>query len=882
MSCTTLSRCLVPPTRSPRAPGRPLRLLARGALACACLLGVLRGPSLAAEAPALAAEAQAAPAPFDGPVQHARVSPVDYLHLRLECHFDWTDESVTGRVAHFFKSRVDGLCTITLDAVDLTVIEATDLDNRPLVTRVTPEHIEVDLPAPLATGASGAVFVRYRAQPRKGLYFVQPDPHYPERPRQVWTQGEPHEARHWYPCFDAPSERLTSEMIATVPYPLMAISNGLLKQVKEFDHGDHIDRLYHWVCEVNHVNYLISLVVGEYETIEDRWEGITIESHHYPGDRRRAELSFLQTGDMMQFFSERFGRYPYDAYRQTVVHDFHWGGMENIMATTLSDRTLHDEQHEPDTSSRGLVAHELAHQWFGNYVTCRDWSHIWLNESFATFCEALYDEAYLGQPDAQMVRLAQARAYTGEAQRYHRPLVCCTYRDPEDMFDTHSYEKGARVVEMLRRHLGDEAFFRGLRHYLVEHRWQSVETDQLRRALEEATGVALGRFFDDWVLRPGHPVVTARQRHDAGNGTLELEIEQRQDGAPYRLPLEIAIHTGVGEPILQKVVVQDRRHTITIPCPVAPRFVRLDRNSTLLWQLTHDQPRSAWLAQLVDDPDVLGRVFAAEELGRQAAASGDEEVVGRLAAALAAEPFWGVRREIAAALGASGRAGAVAALATCLADEPDSRVRTAAAKALGKLGNPKALTSLAQAFAGDGSDWVREAALRSHHELAAGETVALARAALEVASHAERVRVAGVEILERERHLASLGALRALAAPGAPRRARLRALEALGRLGSGDADTLAALCAQVDDPHTPTRRKVLEALGELGGDRAREALTERRGRERDPDTIEALESALARMERPDSVEKLGAELEELRRRQRALEEQLEELGRRPR
>ncbi|MEM7165034.1 MAG: M1 family aminopeptidase [Planctomycetota bacterium] len=825
------------------------------------------------------APAQELAAPFNGAVNYPRARTVDHDHLRIEVEqLNWEEQSVVGRTTHFFKALNDDVKMITLDAIDMTVLATTDGRNGAELThRVFDDRVEVDLPKPLAVGELGIVQVRYKAYPKKGLYFVSPDPNYPDRPQQAWTQGEPHESRHWYPCFDSPMERVSSEVIATVRYPLQVISNGILKQVKEHDHGDHVDRTYHWVFEAKHVNYLITMVVGVYEKIEETWEGIPIVGYHYPGDRDRAELSYFLTSDMMEFFSARFGRYPYDLYQQVVVRDFHWGGMENTTATTLTDRTLHTENDEPNTSSHDLVAHELAHQWFGNLVTCRDWAHIWLNESFATFCETIYAEAAFGQDEAQMRRLGQARSYFREDKNdYRRPLCCNTYTDPNNMFDSHSYPKGARIIEMLRKKLGEETLYRGLKQYLRKFRNQSVETEQLRVQLEEVTGVALARFFDQWIYRGGHPELRVRQEYDSTRKTLTLDVEQTQAvnrlTPMYHLDAEVAIFLPEAEgPQIEAVSISRKKHSFTFNVSERPTFVRFDRTGTLLMKLDHRKATREWIAQLTSDPDVLGRVFAAEELGRKLRVTGDRTSGEALVAALQREQFWGVRNEIAKALGKGGGEDSARALERLLSSDSDSRVRATAADSLGALRLQSAAPALATAFRGDPNDWVRKAALGGHYKVDGKATVPLALEGLGIASHRGRVRKQAMDVLEDEEHTDAIDRILELAKPGAPRAARTHALEVVGRMGKGNDKVRAALLAQIDDPHNWTRQFVFQALGHIGGADVKAALEQRRESVKRDYLKKALEEAIERINKPDSVEKLSEEVERLKRRVREME-----------
>ncbi|MFQ5653608.1 MAG: M1 family metallopeptidase, partial [Planctomycetota bacterium] len=543
-------------------------------------------------------------APFDGPVHHPRIMPADFMNIRLELAFDWERESIQGRATHTLRVLQDGLRTLTLDAVRMTFTAVRDGEGRSLEHRAFDDRIEINLPNPAGAGDEIEITIAYQCVPEKGIYFVSPDPRYPDRPRQVWSQGEAEESRHWYPCFDSPAERVSSEVIATVPEPLEVLSNGVLRSVRE--NPDDGTRTFHWVQERAHVNYLITVVAGVYEKLEDSWDGIPVTSWHYRGDGERARRSFLLTADMMECFSSLFGPYPWSKYDQIVVRDFLWGGMENTTATTLTDRTLHEAEDEPSTSSRGLVAHELAHQWFGDLVTCRDWADLWLNESFATFCATLYTEHHLGRPEAQMERLDQKASYLSEdRESYRRPLSCRTYRDPEVMFDRHSYPKGARILQMLRHMLGDEPFFAGVREYLRRHAFLSVESAQLRRALEDHTGEPLAWFFDQWIRHGGHPELRVRKSYDPETGILTLDVEQTQQvdhlTPLFRLPVEVGIY-GEGEQVVVKEIeVRHAQGTFTFQVPFRPSFVRFDRSSVLLMELDLEKPRGEWIEQLRRD-----------------------------------------------------------------------------------------------------------------------------------------------------------------------------------------------------------------------------------------------------------------------------------------
>jgi aminopeptidase N len=821
-------------------------------------------------------------APFDGPVRFARVSPVDFLHLRAELRPDFSSRSVEGRVTHRMRARSELVGMLILDAVSMTVSEINADAAQSVTHRVFDDRIEIDLDPPLARDEEFEIVIAYRCRPRKGVYFIDSSEVYPDRPRQIWTQGETEETRHYIPCFDAPSERLTTELLITVPSDMDVLSNGL--RISDDDHGDGT-RTVHWRQDEPHVSYLISFAAGRYEKLVDSWDGIPISSWHYPGDAERARVSFGETAAMMEFFSAAFGRYPWPKYDQVVVRDFVAGGMENTTATTLTDNTLHEASDVPFESSRGLVAHELAHQWFGDLVTCRDWADVWLNESFATFCEALYVEHAHGRDEAQMVRSSQARAYLGENRRYRRPISCRTYRASNDVFDSHSYAKGGRVLEMLRDRLGDEIFRRAVRAYLTTHAHQSVDARQFERALEEASGESLGAFFEQWIHRGGHPKFTVGESYDADRHRLTLRVAQTQTvdrvTPLFRAPVEIGIHFSGGEEQVERIEVSKAEESFTFVVPTRPSFVRFDRRGVILMELEHEKNSAAWIEQLARDPDVLGRIAAAERLGALVADRDDDGSRAALLDRLALEPFWGVRREIVEALGRGRGPEIEGALARVLADPgADPRVRAAAARALASMSGSgeSSLVVLERAFREDSSDPVKEAVLRSYYRASSSAPLALAREALDRPSSRDRIRRAALDILVERDDALSIARILEILGSTITAEFRMQVVRSAARLGARRPQLVdEALARHVADPLVRVRRVVYRALGDLKTQRAREALASRRGEEVDEESKKALSEAIAAADRPSTEDEIGRRIEDLQRRDEELDRRLREL-----
>ncbi|MBI4466379.1 MAG: M1 family metallopeptidase, partial [Acidobacteria bacterium] len=441
--------------------------LRRSVLLIALLLVALTG-LLAMQSPA-----QKLRPPFGDPraAPHwPRSRTYDLEHIKVELSFDWEKKEVAGTATLTLAPLADGLVRVTLDAAEMSVEQVGLANGQKLDFAADGDQVTILLDRAYAAGELVTFSLRYRTRPRKGLYFVLPDAAYPNRPRQIWTQGESDYNHYWIPLYDFPNDKATSEMIATVPAEMTAISNGRLVEVREDRAAG--TKTFHWREEVLHVTYLISLVVGRLDQHSQTVEGLSLDTYVPPGtDKAPVGRSFEQTGAMVRFFGDYIGiPYPYEKYAQTTVEEFLWGGMENVSATTLYADTLHDEAAAPNWTSEGLVAHELVHQWWGDLLTCRDWSHIWLNEAFATFFTNLWYEQHYGRDEYDYRRWEDARDYFKEdREEYRRPIVMPVYVSHDDLFDSHSYPKGGLVLSMLRALLGDDEFQGAIRHYGKKH-----------------------------------------------------------------------------------------------------------------------------------------------------------------------------------------------------------------------------------------------------------------------------------------------------------------------------------------------------------------------------------------------------------------------------
>ena len=447
-------------------------------------------------------------------------------HIFLDLTLDIPNQSFTGTCTITLTPVRSGIKQLILDAVDLNI-------NSVFIKEVSQpfdydkETLTINLLQPTQEDAI-AISINYGVEnPQRGLYFIAPDEHYPDKPTQVWTQGEDEDSRFWFPCFDYPGQLATSEIKVKVPNNFMAISNG--KLISQETLGE--ETVYHWLQEQIHPTYLMTLAVGEFSEIKDQWKDIPVNYYVEKGKEEEAKLSMGKTPQMIDYFSSKFGYdYPFPKYAQACVSDFIFGGMENTSTTLLTDRCLLDEKAVKDkTFTESLVAHELAHQWFGDLVVIKHWSHAWIKEGMASYSEVFWTENEYGKDDAAYYLLNEARSYLDEdSSRYRRPIVTNVYREAIELYDRHLYEKGACVYHMIRGILGEELFDKAIHKFVNDNAHKTVETVDLLRAIETATGYNLLFLFDQYVFRGGHPDYKISYSWDNDNNLAKLTVTQTQ------------------------------------------------------------------------------------------------------------------------------------------------------------------------------------------------------------------------------------------------------------------------------------------------------------------------------------------------------------------
>ena len=603
----------------------------------------------------------------------------DQQNVKLNLKFSFDKKEVYG-VEHFtFYPLMNGFQKLVLHSKTTKVSEIT-LDGKKLNFTEDGMFLNVYLDKKYGIGDKITIVIKYTADPTAGMFFFEPTKETPQIPYEIWTQGEDTLNRYWYPAYDLPDDKLTSEIIATVPDTLEAISNGILKSVTE----NPVDntKTYDWKMEQPHSSYLTTLIVGDYQTIKEDVRGIELDYNVPKNWADKVDYFYGNSGDMINFYSDYLIPYPYERYAQTTVQDFSWGGMENVTSTTLNRRLLHDQSAEPNYNSEGLIAHEMAHEWFGDYVTCKTFKQIWLNEGFATYMTDLWTEHEYGENEFRYLRYNENQTYFNDelkAQPLDSLTIDTSIGVPCELQGDKAYEKGAAVLNLLRFYLGDKAFENGLRYYLKEFKNKAVTTTNFESAMSHSTGRNLTQFFSQWVYGGGFPVFDVEYHWDEPTKSLLLTVRQVQKFLPavklFHTPLLVEITSRSGTS-LDTIDIHKRLQHFSLLCDSKPYMVRFNKYDWVLCKVNIEKPFDQWVYQLLYDNDVVGRITAAQQLANFGLKS-----IPYLKEALIRDKYYGVRIQIVKSLKQIGGEDVLQPLKLA-ANDFDGRVRVAAVNAL--------------------------------------------------------------------------------------------------------------------------------------------------------------------------------------------------------
>ena len=646
----------------------------------------------------------------------------DLVHTKLDVRFDYKKRFMYGKEWVTLKPHAYPTDSLRLDAKGMdikTVAVVTNGKNVPLTFRYDSLSLAIRLNKSYAAGENYTIYIDYTAKPdqlkvkgsqaisdAKGLYFINPDSTEKGKPVQIWTQGETESSSAWFPTIDKPNQKTTDEISLTVPAKYVTLSNGKLITQKNNGDGTRTDT---WKMDLPHAPYLFMMAVGNFSIYRDKWRDKEVSYYLEPAYAPYAKDIFGFTPEVMEFYSQKLGvDYPWNKYAQIVVRDYVSGAMENTTATLHGEYvqgTARDFLDRYYDAGRSTIVHELFHQWFGDYVTAESWSNLTVNESFADFSETLWAEHKYGKDAGDAHSNEALQNYLNTPDAAAKNLVRFHYHDKEDVFDVVSYQKGGRILNMLRNYLGEDAFFKGLNTYLKSNAFKTGEAQQLRLALEDASGKDLNWFFNQWYYGAGHPVLAIDYQWDEATKTQTVYLKQTQEGNAFTLPMAVDLYAG-GKKIRQQVWMRHKSDTLTFRLASRPNLVNVDADKILLAQKTDNKTMEEYAFQYANAPLYLDRLEALTAATKQQSEKAGQTI---LLTALK-DKYYELQISAIKAINLKNEAILAAAqpvLVSLAQTDPNTLVRAAALNALAKLKVPgnlalfkEALTSQSYAIEG--------------------------------------------------------------------------------------------------------------------------------------------------------------------------------------
>lgn len=833
-------------------------------------------------------------APKGTPARYRPDLALEPRHLAAELVLDHAAQSVTGSVTTTFVARRSDQRSLVLNAVDFSEVHVADLEGHACEWSYDGEQIAVTYAQAPAQGQERRLKVSYQVvNPLNGIHFSSR-----EGTRYLCTDHETERARYWLPCVDHPAARTTLELTLRAEGGFKILANGLLQGEESHDDGT---KTWRWALDYPCPSYLICIAGGELVRAEGGVhvtpDGREVEVAAFappPYTPEQLERSFGKTKDMIDWLSAKLDApFPFPKYYQVAIPGI-GGAMENISLVTWDDAFVLDEvlEREWGPLAERINVHELAHSYFGDAIVMEDFAHAWLKESWATYVETLWVEDHESRDEFLLVLDEDAEAYMGEVDdRYARPIVTRSYQSAWDLFDDHLYPGGAWRLHMLRKRLGEGPFWQGVRAYVARYSRRLVETSDFRRCLEEAGGVSLSRFFDEWVHSPGYPRLEVAFDHDAERGEVRLEFEQKQvDRAKgigtFSFPLVIDLERAPGEWTRHRVQIERAREALVIPVKGRPLQVVIDPESDVLKRLIFD-PGKDLLERSLGEGPLPARLHAARTLAK----SGRRVAIQAVEKAFQSEESWGVRRAMAKALAKAKTQYAIDALARLLVKEEEPRVQFALAAACGKFRDPALAAALREHLARP--DLAYRARGEAYAALGAQRTLgesAEDRALLEEGAqdkswwgHVRRGALIGLARSRDPRALALVAERFRRPEVDQVRRAILSPWAAATSFGDSSArlQALERLNDLTRDPIYGVRKAVaaaLVALGERRGVSALESIGPTLTHQDRPDLERKRKRLLRKTDSAKEAKALQKRVDELEAKQRKLERRLESLG----
>ena len=550
----------------------------------------------------------------------------DLINTRLDLSFDWDSAYVHGKATIQAKPYFYATDQLLLNANGFRINNVSlvnSYDKKPLLYTYDGKILSITLDKVYNNDQNYTVFIDYVAMPNKlkigedisssgdrGMYFINLDGKEKNKPKQIWTQGETECNSNWFPTINDTQEKMTQELNITVPNDFVSLSNGTLEFSTLNGDGTRTDS---WRQEQVHSTYLTMLAVGNFTITKDKWRNKEVNYYTEPAYASTAKLVFGNTPQMMEFFSVKLGvDYPWDKYSQIVVRDFVSGAMENTSATVFYEGLNMSEGQYIDQNQDDIISHELFHHWFGDLVTAESWANLPLNESFATYAEYLWDEFKNGRDQADFKGFQDLSAYIGNKSIENLDVIRFDYADREHMFDEISYQKGGRILHMLRKTVGDAAFFKALNLYLTRNAYKSAEIHDLRLVFEEVTGTDMNWFFNQWFLSSGHPVLDIQNAFDPERKEVSVTIRQNQDLSKtplYRIPLAIDIYFN-GKVERKEIVLDKQKQSFIFPVAALPDLVNVDAEKYILAEKSEVKTLQQYIFQYEHAPLFMDRLEA--------------------------------------------------------------------------------------------------------------------------------------------------------------------------------------------------------------------------------------------------------------------------------
>lgn len=688
---------------------------------------------------------QQTPSPENPALKIYRAAPTkinDLVHTKLDVRFDYKKRYLYGKEwvtlkPHFYPTDSLRLDAKGMDLKNISVVK--NGKNVPLkFTYQDSLSVAIKLDKVYRNNENYTIYIDYTAKPNelkakgsaaindaKGLYFINPDGTEKDKPTQIWTQGETEASSAWFPTIDKPSQKTTEEITMTVPAKYVTLSNGKLTAQKTNADGTRTDT---WKQELPHSPYLFMMAVGDFKIYKDKWKDKEVNYYLEPKYAPYAKEIFGFTPEVIDFYSKTLGvDYPWVKYSQIVVRDYVSGAMENTSATLHGDyvQATHRELIDANfNNGRSTIVHELFHQWFGDYVTAESWSNLTVNESFANFSETIWAEHKYGKDEGDAHNYADMQTYLRSQGGNTKNLVRFYYADKEDVFDAVTYQKGGRILNMLRNYLGDAAFYKGLNIYLKTNAFKNGEAQQLRLAFEEASGQDLNWYFNQWYYGAGHPILNISYKWDEATKTETVYLKQTQDGQTFKLPMAIDIYQG-GKKVRHKEWMNDKVDSISYQLAGKPDLVNVDADKILLTKKTDNKTIDEFSFQYFNAPNYLDRFEAIEA----AASDQTRPQAQKILIAALKDKYYGLRIKTIRALNLTKddvRNAAQPILITLAQTDNNTLVRAAAITALGKLKASGNMTLFTQSMSSE-SYAVQGAALNAIAQLDPAKAMSLAK-----------------------------------------------------------------------------------------------------------------------------------------------------------